>query len=244
MGAAAGGVPRPTARPPQGPLRVPPAPASGSARPARARSTWPGRDPSRRAAPGRGSLWSRESPGGRAELPGPRLSLSQRESPARPRRRSVGRAGLGDVLGHGRGDQHLLGAGDQLGQLGPAAGVQLGEDVVEDRGPGRRRCCAAARTTPAASPARTTSPRRGWRSPSPAGRPASRPGRRGAGRPGRHHGPARPGAAARSRPAAPRSRSRRSRTSGEPRSSACTPSWRRHGSRRGPPPRRPCPAGG
>ena len=39
----------------------------------------------------------------------------------------------GHVGGDRRGDQHLLGAGDQLGQLVAALGVELGEHVVEDQ---------------------------------------------------------------------------------------------------------------
>ena len=39
----------------------------------------------------------------------------------------------GHVGADRRGDQHLLGAGDQLGELGAALGVELGEDVVEDQ---------------------------------------------------------------------------------------------------------------
>ena len=39
----------------------------------------------------------------------------------------------GHVLRDRRGDQHLLGAGDQLGQPLAALGVELGEDVVEDQ---------------------------------------------------------------------------------------------------------------
>ena len=40
---------------------------------------------------------------------------------------------VGHVLGHRRGDQHLLGAGNEVGELGPAFAVELGEDVVEDQ---------------------------------------------------------------------------------------------------------------
>src|SRR5690625_282390 len=39
---------------------------------------------------------------------------------------------VGDVLRHGRGDEHLLRVGDHRGEPGTAAGVELGEDVVED----------------------------------------------------------------------------------------------------------------
>ena len=46
-------------------------------------------------------------------------------------------AGAGELLGHvvvdRRGHQHLLGAGDQLGQLGATLDVELGEHVVEDQ---------------------------------------------------------------------------------------------------------------
>ena len=87
---------------------------------------------------------------------------SHRESPSRRRRRSgVPRSAAGTSSGDRRGDQHLLGAGDQLGQLRAALGVELGEDVVEDQDrvvAGRR---AAGRRTPAAAPARTTRTRRG-----------------------------------------------------------------------------------
>ena len=37
------------------------------------------------------------------------------------------------VGGDRRGDQHLLGAGDEVGELRAALGVELGEDVVEDQ---------------------------------------------------------------------------------------------------------------
>ena len=40
---------------------------------------------------------------------------------------------LGHVVGDRGRDQHLLGAADQLGELLAAAGVELGEDVVEDQ---------------------------------------------------------------------------------------------------------------
>ena len=75
---------------------------------------------------------------------------------------------LRHVAGHRRRHQHLLGAGDQLRQPVAPPGVELGEHVVEDQ---HRLAVAvavvraAARTTPAAAPARTTRTRRGWRTP-------------------------------------------------------------------------------
>ena len=98
---------------------------------------------------------------------------------------------LRDVVGHRRGDQHLLGVGDQLGELRAPAGVELGEDVVEDQDRVVAVRPAAGRTRPAAARARTTRTRRGWRSPSPACRPGPAAGRRGAARPGSARGRAR-----------------------------------------------------
>ena len=40
---------------------------------------------------------------------------------------------LGDVGGDRRRDQHLLGAGHEVGELVAPLGVELGEDVVEDQ---------------------------------------------------------------------------------------------------------------
>ena len=106
----------------------------------------------------------------------------RRTSPSAPRTGRP-RSARRHVVVDRAGDEHLLGAGDQVGEPLPAAGVELGEHVVERRAPARCRRRAAARTRPAAAPARTTRTRRGWRSPWPAGRRASAPGRRGAGRP-------------------------------------------------------------
>ena len=87
-------------------------------------------------------------------------------APLRPSRRPARRPAPRARRRHGRGDQHLLGTGDQLGEpLAPAV-VELGEHVVEHQhrlAAGRRR--AAGRRPPAAAPARTTRTRRGWRSP-------------------------------------------------------------------------------
>ena len=101
--------------------RAPAGPASG-------RCCGPGRG-RRRRAPAAASAGVRARPaarrGGRSVDTGCTFpSTTSMRAPAQRRGTSSGDRG---------GDQHLLGAGDQLGQLLAALGVELGEDVVEDQ---------------------------------------------------------------------------------------------------------------
>ena len=116
------------------PRRAPPAPApAGRVAPAAARLAAPaagvGAAPVAGPAPSAASGPARPA----SARPAPRGRRQPARRPSRRRPRTGRRAAPPARPRHRAGHQQLLGAADQLGQPVPAAGVQLGEDVVEDQ---------------------------------------------------------------------------------------------------------------
>src|SRR4051794_7295296 len=98
----------------------------------RRRGRRPGAGPPRRARSSKRRAGVRSSPLGSSEPPSAGKRSSDTGDP--PTFDVVPRTGQcrRHVAGVRRGDQHLLGGGDELGQLVPPDVVELGEDVVED----------------------------------------------------------------------------------------------------------------
>ena len=129
------------------PGRAPePAPGGVARRRPDVRAPGPGRRPVPRRWPGTGDRLGQVEPVVRRGTSAGRSRGSVRaaarrqpssafthDAPRRRRRTAPRPERAGHVGGHGRGDQHLLGAGDEVGEPFPAVGVELGEHVVEDQ---------------------------------------------------------------------------------------------------------------